>query len=152
MCANLDRQLVASNAVSFSAGVVGRLTPGRGTFPYVRADAGVIARTRGTIEMVAVYANGANVVRAVVVEDPHPSNTAVHLALGAGVAVTMGTAYQLRFEGRDVLALLDRVTGPANPSSASGALMPPRRGRVFHNFIFVMALDVVFEKRHGRRY
>jgi hypothetical protein len=152
LCASLDRQTVATSAISVSLGLVGRLTPGHGTYPYVRANAGVLARTRGTIPMVGEYTNGDHFATAVVVADPHPVTTALHLTLGAGVAVTLGTGYQFWFEGRDVMAQLEQVTGAANPSGSSGALVPPHESRLLHNVVFVMGLDVVFEKQRRRRY
>jgi hypothetical protein len=152
LCASLDRQKVATSAVSLSLGVVGRLTAGRGTYPYVRANAGVLARTRGTIEMIGLYANGDHFSTAIVVANPHTANTTVHLLLGAGVAVSMGSGYQLWLEGRDVIAPFERVTGPADPGGSTGVLVPPHGSRLLHNFVFVMGLDVVFEKQRRRRY
>ena len=43
----------ARDASSF--GVVGRMTPGGGVYPYARANAGVLARTRSAIEMVGAF-------------------------------------------------------------------------------------------------
>lgn len=152
LCASLDRQTVATSAVSVSVGVVGRLTPGHGMYPYVRANAGVLARTHGAIQMLGEYASGDHFATAVVVADPNPVTMALHLTLGAGVAVTLGTGYQFWFEGRDVMAQLERVTGAADPSGASGALVPPHGSRLLHNVVLVMGLDVVFEKQRRRRY
>jgi hypothetical protein len=75
---------------------------------------------------------------------------ALHGTVAAGLAFRLGTGYQLRLEGRDVITLLDQVTGPADPSS--GTLVPPRSGHVFHNFAFTVALDVILEQSHRRRY
>ena len=152
LCASLDRQTVGTSAVSLSFGLVGRLTPGGGVYPYVRANAGVLTRTHGTIEMVGAYVSGDHLATAVVVADPNPVNTALHFTVGAGVAVSMGTGYQLWFEGRDILAPLEQATGLASPSGATGVLVPPHGSRLFHNFVFAIGLDVVFEKQRRRRY
>ena len=152
LCASLDRQTVSTSAVSLSLGVVARLTPGSGIYPYVRANAGVLTRTHGTIEMVGIYTSGDHLATSVVVADPHSANTAAHFMLGAGVAVSMGTGYQLWIEGRDVMAPLDQVTGRADPSGSTGVLIPPQGNRLLHNFVFVMGLDVVFEKQRRKRY
>ena len=154
LCASLQGESVPTSAVGLSLGLVGRVNPGGATSPYVRLDAGVVARTRSTIEMTGTFtgASGAPVV-ASVVEDPHPRTTDVHVTVGAGLALAAGTGYQLRIEGRDVIARLDRVTGLADPNnSATGSLVPPHRARLFHNLVFTVALDVIFEKRRGRRY
>jgi hypothetical protein len=152
LCSSLDRQTVATSAVSISLGLVGRLTPGGGIYPYARANAGVLTRTHGTIDMVGVYGSGDHLATAAVVANPHPVNTSLHFTVGAGVAVSMGTGYQLWLEGRDVMAQLDQVTGLADPSGSAGVLIPPHGSRLLHNFVFVMGLDVVFEKQRRRRY
>lgn len=152
VCASLDRQTVATSAFSVSFGLVGRLTPGHGVYPYARAGAGILTRTHGTIEMVGVYQSASDIATTLVIADPHPVNTALHLTFGAGVAVSMGTGYQLWIEGRDVIAQFNLVGGPADPSGASGVLVPPYGSRLLHNFVFAMGLDVVFEKQRHRRY
>ncbi len=154
LCASLQGQSVSTSAVSFSLGLVGRLSPGRSTYPYARVAAGVVARTRGTIAMLGVYTNGNGTpVEADVLEDSSPHNTAAHVTVGAGLAFALGTGYQLRLEARDVVTELDRVTGLANPDNpATGSLAPPHGERWYHNLAFVVVLDVIFEKRRGRRY
>ena len=151
ICSSLQGQAVATSAVSFGIGVVGRLAPASKTYPYVRLNAGLIARTRGTIEMMGTYtASDGTVSSSTVVSDTTPRNVAVQGTVGAGLAFTLGTGYQLRLEGRDVIALLDVVTGRADPSS--GTLAPPRSERFFHNFALTVALDVILEHSHRRRY
>ena len=154
LCLSLLGQSVPTSAVSLSLGVVGRVNPGGTTSPYVRLDAGLIARTRSTIELTGTFADANGLpVPATVVEDSRPRTTDVHVSVGAGLALAEGKGYQLRVEGRDVIARVDRVTGLADPSNpATGALAPPHGGRFFHNLVFTVALDVIFEKRRGRRY
>jgi hypothetical protein len=154
LCTSLQGQSVATSAVSFSAGVVGRLAPSRRTDPYLLAAVGFIERTRSTVEMLGYYrgADGTPIVETVVL-DTIPSNTGMHVTLGAGVAFSLGPGYQLRLEGRDVIAEIDGVTGLANPHDpTTSSLSPPHGGHFYHNFAFTVALDVVFEKRRGRRY
>jgi hypothetical protein len=152
LCATLDRQKIEMSAVSVSFGVVERFTPGGGTYPYLRAAAGVITRTHSTIEMVGAYTNGDHLSPVLVVADPNPTNTALQLTFGAGVAVSMGTGYQLWLEGRDVLAQIPIVTGTADPSGSGGVLVPPHGSAFINNFVFAIGLDVVFEKQRRRRY
>lgn len=152
LCASLDRETIASSAVTVAFGVVARATPGGGVYPYARANAGVLARTRSAIEMVGEYATPSGLASAVVVADPNPANTALQLTLGAGIAVSTGTGYQVWLEGRDVLAQVGVVTGPADPSSPSGVLVPPSGTRFVHNYMLLIGLDVVFEKQRRRRY
>jgi hypothetical protein len=152
LCASLDRQNIASSAVTASFGVVGRLTPGGGVYPYARANAGVLARTRSAIEMVGTYSTPSGLASALVLADPNPTNTTLQLTIGAGVAVSTGAGYQLWMEARDVLAQIPVVTGPADPSSTSGVLVPPTGNRFVSNYVFLIGLDVVFEKQRRKRY
>ncbi len=154
LCTSLTGQSVTTSAVSASIGLVGRINPAGSATPYARLDAGVVARSRGTIALNGTYTSAnQSTVEATVLEDEKPRTTDVHVTVGAGVAFSLGTGYQLRFEGRDVMARLDRVTGPATGTDpATGSLTPPHGGHFFHNLAFVVALDVIFEKRRGRRY
>lgn len=151
LCASLNGATTSMSAVSFSAGLVARLAPNNATNPYFRVNAGLVTTTRGTIEMIGVYRDGSgNPTAATVVGDSAPKKTAPHVTLAAGVAFSLGPSYQLRLEGRDVLISLDRVSGVADPGS--GTLYPPHSGTLSHNLVFVVAFDVVLEKRRGRRY
>lgn len=51
-----------------------------------------------------------------------------------------------------MLAQVAVVTGPADPTGASGVLVPPSGTRFVHNYMLLIGLDVVFEKQHRRRY
>lgn len=151
VCASMNGATTSMSAVSFSAGLVARLAPNKSTSPYLRVNAGLVTTTRGTIEMIGTYRDGSgNPTAATVLGDSAPKKTAPHITLAAGVAFSLGPSYQLRLEGRDVLIPLDRVTGVADPRS--GTLYPPHSGKLYHNPVFVVALDVVLEKRRGRRY
>ena len=151
LCSSLQGQAMAMSAVSFGIGVVGRLAPASKVYPYVRANAGLIARTRSTIEMNGSYTDASGEISPItLLADSSPTNVGLHGTLAAGLVFTMGTGYQVRLEGRDVMAVLDQVTGRADPSS--GTLVPPRSGRLVHNFALIVALDVILEHSRRRRY
>ena len=154
LCQGLQGQSVPISAVAFSFGLVGRLAPNHTTDPYFLVSGGIISRTRSVIEMSSsYYTANAEPVGTTVVLDTNPSNVGVHVTLGAGVAFSLGPGYQLRFEGRDVITPLQRITGPADPNDqTTGSLTPPRSAQWFHSLAFIVALDVVFEKQRGHRY
>ena len=152
LCQDLDHQNSGGSAVGLSLGLVGRATPGKGVFPFARASAGFVARDRGTIQMLGGYFNGADVSTVAVVDERNPVKTTAQFTFGVGVAVATGRGYQLWLEGRDVIAMLDHVTGPADPTDPSGSLFPPHGSKFFHNFVLAMGLDVIFEQRRGHRY
>jgi hypothetical protein len=151
VCSSLQGQAVAMSAVSFGFGVVGRLAPASKTYPYARLNAGLIARSRSTIEMLGTYTDPNGIITPVtLVADTTPANVALHATAAVGLAFALGTGYQLRFEGRDVIAQLDQVSGRADPSS--GTLALPHSGRFFHNFALTIALDVILQQSRRRRY
>lgn len=151
ICSSLQGQAVTTSAVSFGIGMVGRLAPASKTYPYMRVNAGLIARARSTIEMLGTYTDPTGEITPItLLADSSPVTVAVHGTVAAGVVFTMGTGYQLRLEGRDIIARLDQVTGRADPSS--GTLVPPSSGRLFHNFALTVALDVILEHSRRRRY
>ena len=152
LCTSLNGASSSLSAVSFSVGLVGRLRPDKATYPYVRAGVGVVARTRSTIELIGTFADTARnaLEEVIIVGDSFPNKTRAHLSFAAGLALSLGPASQLRLEARDIVTSLDRVTGLADASR--GTLYPPHAGRSLHSFVFIVAFDVILEKRRGRRY
>ena len=152
LCTSLNGASSSLSAVSFSVGLVGRLRPDKATYPYVRAGVGVVARTRSTIELIGTFADTARnaLEEVIIVGDSFPNKTRAHLSFAAGLALSLGPASQLRLEARDIVTSLDRVTGLADASR--GTLCPPHAGRSLHSFAFIVAFDVILEKRRGRRY
>ena len=152
LCTSLNGASSSLSAVSFSVGLVGRLRPDKATYPYVRAGVGVVARTRSTIELIGTFADTARnaLEEVIIVGDSFPNKTRAHLSVAAGLALSLGPASQLRLEARDIVTSLDRVTGLADASR--GTLYPPHAGRSLHSFAFIVAFDVILEKRRGRRY
>jgi len=151
LCSSLQGQGISSSAVSFSAGVVGRINAGKSMFPYVRLDGGIVARTHSTLEMTGTYTNASgNVVTTTLIADDNPSNTGPHVTAALGLAVSLGPGYQFRLEGRDIMMRLDAPTGPGDPSS--GTLVLPHSAKFYHIFALTATLDVVLEKQRKRRY
>jgi len=156
LCSSLDGRATTSSAVNISVGIIDRLAPRGAVSPYGRLHAGIVTRTRGTVEMIGYYFDPtvSTLQGAPVLADDHPNKTSVGLTAAVGVTIALGPGYQLRVEGRDHFTRLDRVTGPADPNGdpSTGALNPPHSGAFFHNLVFVAGLDIVLERRRGRRY
>jgi len=151
LCASVQGQGVSNNAVSFSVGVIARALADRSLHPYVRLDAGIVSRTHSTIEMIGSYVDpDGNVVSQTLVSDENPDNTGPHVTAAFGLALSLGPGYQLRLEGRDLMMQLDRVTGQGNANSVP--LVLPHSEHIYHIFALTVALDVILEKQHHRRY
>lgn len=151
LCQSLQGQSITSSAVSFSAGVIGRLGAGHGMYPYVRLNGGLVSRSHSTIEMVGTYLTASgNIATATLVSDENPSTTSPHVTAALGLAFSLGPGYQFRLEGRDIMMQLDGVTGPGDPST--GTLVLPHSAKFYHIFALTATLDVILEKQHKRRY
>jgi hypothetical protein len=80
--------------------------------------------------------------------DDHNSRVDPSLSLGAGFTAAIAKGYALRWEVRDNITGIQRVTGTI-PIAGS---VPPHK-RVFkHLFSLTVGFDVVLERRRGRRY
>jgi len=70
------------------------------------------------------------------------------LALGVGFTAAVAKGYNLRWEVRDNITGVQRVTG----TIPVAGFVPPH-SRVFkHLFSMTVGFDVVLERRRGRRY
>ncbi|HEU5261207.1 MAG TPA: hypothetical protein VFU41_07260 [Gemmatimonadales bacterium] len=144
VCADIRRASQTTGAVSFTASTLLRASP-RGTLsPFVRGGLGLIVYNHSTIEVWGEDGTGAAYQ---VIRDDDPRRLAASLVLGVGATVALGSGYQLRLEGRDVIAGFERVTG-----SADNLGNPPVGTRYNHHFALSIGLDVVLERKRGRRY
>jgi len=68
--------------------------------------------------------------------------------LRAGATIAAGRGYQIRWEIRDNIVGIQRVTGP----TVTQGTVPPHETSYRHIFSLNVGLDVILEKRRGRRY
>ncbi|HEV8265098.1 MAG TPA: hypothetical protein VGQ06_09110 [Gemmatimonadales bacterium] len=147
ICDDIDAQAVGGGAISVFTGVTIRAAP-RGAFsPYVRGNIGLVNQARSTIEVVGGFVDGTGFHERQVIADPKPRRNTAMFGVGAGFTSPLGPGYQFRFELRDVITQLDRLTGPANAIGIG-----PTAGRHYHHFALTLGLDVVLERKRGRRY
>ena len=69
-------------------------------------------------------------------------------SLTAGFSVSVAPGYRLKMELRDIITSVPVATGPAAANSA----IAPTGSRTVHVPTFMFGLDLVFERRHARRY
>ena len=68
--------------------------------------------------------------------------------LGVGSTIATSPAYQIRWEVRDNIVGVQRVTGPVELIGG----VPPSNTVYKHLFSVMVGLDVVLERHRGRRY
>jgi len=148
-CSNVTAASPSTSAIAFFGGLVLRAASSRGISPYVRGSLGIVSYPSGTVEMSGSFIQGGNVRSRAIIIDENPKRIGFSGQLAAGITARLGPGYQFRFELRDVLVPLKRVTGPA---VLANGLQAPTVNKLFHQPGLIMGLDVVLEKKRGRRY
>lgn len=148
ICDDIQARPADGGAIAIFGGVTLRAAPRRTVSPYVRGNIGVVSQSRSTIDVAGAFADGSGAVfERQVIADPSPRRTSLMLGAAAGFTSPLGPGYQFRFELRDVMVSLDRLVGPAN-----GLGIGPVAARRYHHIALTLGLDVVLERKRGRRY
>jgi hypothetical protein len=114
----------------------------------VRGNLGVVYQPHSSIEMSGAFVSGnGTLFQRQVIADPSPHNTSLMVGAAVGFSSPLGTGYQFRFEVRDVVTSMNRLLGPVN-----GLGVGPTATRTYHHFALTLGLDVVLERKRGRRY
>lgn len=148
ICDNIQASSVAASALGLHAGVVLRAAPRGSLSPYLRVGAGLTSLSRSTVAIEGEFIDQHGVLfsKALIV-DARPKETSASYVFGVGLTSSLGPGYQFRLEVRDVLATQSRVDGPA-----TGLGLAPSSSKLYHHIALTMGLDVVLERKRGRRY
>ena len=155
-CSYLQGQNQRGAAVGFLAGIMWRLST-RGAQPYIRVAGGGAILGSSYVESAAqVITSGLPGATVFFLADQNHKELTWMLSLGAGAMLPLAPGYQLRIEARDLIVPLPRPTGPATDTAAVAAgselPQPPVGFKVMHIPTITVGLDVVLERRRGRRY
>jgi hypothetical protein len=156
-CEYLQGENIRGNAVGFLGGLIYRFTT-RGVQPFVRASAGPAYLGSSYVEMAAPIVTSttsgpAETLWFFFTERSQKQFTWM-VSLGAGATLPLAPGYQLRFEARDMIVPLPIAAGAAAPDTSLDGLpaFAPVGTRVMHVPTISFGLDVVLERRRGRRY
>ena len=147
VCENITAAAHSTSAISLFAGVIVRASPTHALSPYLRAGAGFVSYYGGTLELSGAFQQGANLYTRSVIVDEKPKSTQGSFLLGAGFTSRLSPGYQFRFEFRDAVVPLSRVVGPADLLGRA-----PSASHTYHHLGLTLGLDVVLERKRGRRY
>lgn len=147
-CRSIQGATKSASAVALSAGPVFRINSQSLFSPYVRGNLGLVFSNQSSIRMIGRFATPDGVSDLIVYDDESESRVAPVLGLGAGFTAAVAKGYQLRWEVRDNITGIQRVTGP----SAQARTVPPHKMTYKHLFSMTIGFDVVLERRRGRRY
>jgi hypothetical protein len=147
MCDNLTAAKGTGGAISMFVGATFRAASRKAISPYARFNVGIVNLSSSTTEVVGAYVDAGGVQERQIIEDINGQGTSFMLGAAAGFTTPIGQGYQFRLEVRDIVNSLTRVTGPANDLGIA-----PTDSKYFHHLGLVMGLDIVLERKRGRRY
>ena len=146
-CQSIQGNTKDATAVILSVGPVLRMNSRKLISPYARANLGLVFSNQSSLRTEGPLRNGSGSVL-IVYADDHESRVEPALALGAGFTAAVGPGYQLRWELRDNIVGVQKVTGP----TTQGMSIPPHELDYKHLISMTIGFDVVLERRRGRRY
>jgi hypothetical protein len=148
LCASIQGAEKAATSVVLSAGPVFRLNSQSLVSPYARLSAGFIFSNQSSLRTTGVLPTSQGPSPFDVYTDEHESRVEPALAAGVGFTAAVARGYQLRWEVRDNLVGVQRITGV----TSQAGLVPSHELEFKHLLSMMIGVDVVLERRRGRRY
>jgi hypothetical protein len=145
VCDDIDDNERRAAAVTLSGGAVFRVYSREAISPFARVNAGLLFSNRSSVLTQGFSNEG---VQLTIYDDEKDTRVAPALAIGVGASMPLGRAYHLRWEVRDHIVGVERVTG----ASADARFEPPHERTFKHLFSVLIGIDVVLERQRGRRY
>lgn len=153
-CTSAQGTHVETSVVGFQLGMAYRFAWGQRLTPYARASAGLgflansFVRTEGAINAPGTCGSSSPVCLWTLLDEQEPATMTWIASLAAGTSMRVGTGYRVRLEVRDLIGSLPVPAGVADPLTGFTGTTTAVR----HTLVVTAALDVVLERRRGRRY
>ena len=141
-CTDIDQRKVSMGTVNITGAGLFRPFPTALASPYLKAVVGLSDIGSGSTEVVGRY-NGVD--RVLVFDQGAGFQPTVGFALG--IVLPTAAGYAIRLEIRDQLYRVRILDGPADALAVA-----PSSLRWTHNFALLLGVDVVLQKKRGRRY
>lgn len=151
VCSHVNGRNSPGTTVAATFGAMYRPFPWTALQPYARVNLGAVVSQVSAVRMRATIPTDpgdSSFVDYYVFQDDHPASVAPTAALAAGFTAFLGRSYQMRFELKDNMVSLEHVTGTVGFTPAE----PPSERKLHHLFSMTVGLEVVLEKKRGRRY
>jgi len=147
-CQSIQGATKPANAVSLSAGPILLFNSQSLFSPYLRASGGVVFSNQSSIRTTGSFPTPDGSSTLIVYDDDKESRVEPSLALGVGFTAAVAPGYQLRWEVRDNITGVQKVTGP----TPEARVIPPHEVSYQHLISLTIGFNVVLERRRGRRY
>jgi hypothetical protein len=145
VCANINGQEKSAAAVALSFGGIARVASREFISPFVRGSVGLLLMNQSSLLTLGTNEDG---ILLTVYEDDARTRVRPALGLGVGATMMLDRGYHLRWEVRDNIVGVERVTGPV----VQVGQIPPHETAYKHLFSVSIGLDVILERQRGRRY
>ncbi|HEV7367292.1 MAG TPA: hypothetical protein VGN76_15715 [Gemmatimonadales bacterium] len=152
-CQSLQGATKSATAVILSGGVVYRMNSRKLISPYFRANAGFVFSNQSSLRTIGRYSGtGGERLDLIIYSDDHDSRVDPGFALGAGFTAALSPGYQLRWEIRDNITGVQKISGPSPRTGDVIDPITPHELEFKHLISITIGLDIVLERRRGRRY
>lgn len=152
-CQSLQSATKSATAVILSAGTILRTNSRKLISPYLRAHAGFVFSNQSSLRTIGRYPGaGGERLDLIIYSDSHDSRVEPAFALGAGMTAALSPGYQLRWEVRDNIVGVQKISGPSPRTGDVVTPVTPHELDFKHLISVTIGFDVVLERRRGRRY
>jgi hypothetical protein len=148
VCRSLQGRKKGATSVTMSGGTIFRLNSRKLFSPYGRVNLGLTFSTQSALRTFGEFPTDSGPSALVVFSDDKNSRVDPAVALALGFTAAIAKGYNLRWELRDNIVGIQRVTG----TIPIAGFVPPHERIFKHLFSMTIGFDVVLERRRGRRY
>jgi opacity protein-like surface antigen len=148
VCRSIDSRDRSSAGAALSVGAILRVASREFVSPFARASAGLLFSNESAILTDGTALTPQGLAEFVVYDDDKRTRVSPAFALGVGATFALANGYALRWEVRDTIVGVERVTG-ATPQLN---LVPPHEQTFKNLFTILIGIDIILERQPGRRY
>ena len=149
ICGSIDGTIRSTLSSAFSLGAIFRVLSREDISPYFRAQGGIFMIGASTTGVTGTWVGDDLLTRYVdIYPEDGNSHVSAQFQLGAGVTIPIAKAYHLRVEGRGISYGVPIVIGPTEVQG----VIPPTETRWNTQFQLLVGIDLVLERKRGRRY
>jgi hypothetical protein len=146
ICDDIDAQDRSAAAVAISVGGILRVASREFISPFARVAAGLLFNNQSSVLMSGQDPQTG--LSRIIYDDDKTSRVRPNFEIGVGTTVAVSKGYHVRFEVRDNIAGIVRVT-EAIPQAG---VIPPHKTTYRQLWSLLVGLDVILERMRGRRY
>ncbi len=146
VCADITQRQRTVSLAGFYFGGTYRFAARGALSPYVRLLGGATVRSSSVVETAGRFLSGGLESERVIYLGKASTTVNPSAVGGLGVMVPLARGYLLRMELADHLVIMQRVTGPDLLAN------PPTENFFDHVPSFTVSIDIVLERRRGRRF